>query len=304
MREPTGSLLHPVTPYPAACVSEACLQRASRTPARSQDVSSSNTLSDNLFTGTSGWAYPSWKPAFYPKDVRSRDFLSYYASQLNSVEVNYTFRTLPGAEQLVAWLAAVPRAFRFSFKAPQRITHMRRLRDCEDAVLEFLDALEPVRRSKQLGLLLFQLPPNFKADNARLAEFLKLRALRRKDLRLSFEFRHESWFSEATYGVLRACNAALCVAEGDELATPEVHTASFRSYRLRRSGGYTNAQLSRVARKLANDVPQAETFVYFRHEEEPTGASNAMRLLERSRILRSGLKKPGSLKTPAGKEVR
>jgi len=259
------------------------LKRASRTPARSQDIPSTPTF----FAGTSGWAYPSWKPDFYPKDVRPRDFLASYATRLNSVEVNYTFRTLPTPEQISGWLAAVPADFRFTFKAPQRITHMKRLRDCEEPLLAFLDAIEPARKAKKLGLLFFQLPPNFEADNDRLASFLDLRALRRKGLRVSFEFRHESWFSEATYDVLRSRDAALCVAEGDDLVTPDVTTASFRSYRLRRSGGYSKAQIDRVARRFAALVPQTETFVYLRHEELPTGPLSAARLLERTRVLQS-----------------
>jgi uncharacterized protein YecE (DUF72 family) len=254
------------------------LQRASRTPAKSQDIPSTSTL----FTGTSGWAYPSWKPGFYPKVVRARDFLAYYGSQLNSVEVNYTFRTLPTADQLKGWMTAAPKPFRFTFKAPQGITHFKRLRDCEDAVLAFLDAIEPVRKAKQLGVLLFQLPPNFKADLDRLEAFLKLRAFKRKGLQLSFEFRHESWLSEATFDLMHARNAALCVADGDELQVPDVTTATFRSYRLRKSGGYTDAEIEQVAGRLSKAVPAGDTFVYLRHEEQPAGPLSAVHLLESS----------------------
>jgi len=114
----------------------------------------------HLFAGTSGWAYPSWKPDFYPAGLPAKRFLSYYASQLNSVEVNYTFRQLPSASTLENWLASTPSGFRFSFKAPQRITHLKRLRDCSEIVAQFVHTLEPVRQAGKLGLLLFQLPPN------------------------------------------------------------------------------------------------------------------------------------------------
>lgn len=234
----------------------------------------------NLFVGTSGWAYPSWKPGFYPKDVPSRAFLQFYASRLTSVEVNYSFRTLPSATQLQGWLNATPPDFLFSFKAPQRITHFQRLRDSRDAVAEFVASLKPARVAGKLGPLLFQLPPNFAVDHLRLEAFLRAPALRRNRLlKVAFEFRHPSWFTETTYDILRQSNRALCVAEGDKLQTPEVATADFRCYRLRRSGGYTAAELKAFARRFQKLAKTSEVYVYFRHEDQPTGALNASALL-------------------------
>jgi uncharacterized protein YecE (DUF72 family) len=253
---------------------EACLPRASRSPAASQP----SPLA--LFAGTSGWAYTSWKPDFYPKDVSARAFLAHYASRLNTVEVNYTFRKLPTPDQLTGWLDSVPAGFRFSFKAPQGITHMKRLRDSGAALTEFLDAIEPARRRQSLGLLLFQLPPNFKADNDRLAAFLALPTLRRKGVRVAFEFRHPSWFSEDTYAILRKRDAALCIAEGDDLRTPDVQTASFRCYRLRQSGGYSRAAVARFAKSISASGAPGDVFVHFRHEDEPTGPLSAEHLLK------------------------
>src|ERR1700733_6171599 len=146
------------------------------TLSRTSQVSPS-TLSLRLFAGTSGWAYPTWKPEFYPVGTPAKRFLEFYATQLTSVEVNYTFRALPTAKILDGWLAATPSNFRFSFKAPQRITHFKRLVDCEADVTQFVDPLAPMRDAGRLGLLLFQLPPNFKADLARLAAFLAHPAL-------------------------------------------------------------------------------------------------------------------------------
>jgi uncharacterized protein YecE (DUF72 family) len=234
----------------------------------------------NLFIGTSGWAYPTWKPGFYPQDVPSRAFLQFYASQLTSVEVNYTFRTLPSAAQLQGWLEATPPGFRFSFKAPQRITHFQRLRESQSAVGEFIAALEPARAAGKLGPLLFQLPPNFAADNARLEAFLKIPTFAANPhLRLAFEFRHPSWFADATYDMLRRSNSALCIAEGDDLATPDVSTADFRCYRLRRSGGYSPAELKTFAKRFCQLADKSELYVYFKHEDEPTGARNAVAVL-------------------------
>jgi uncharacterized protein YecE (DUF72 family) len=233
----------------------------------------------NLYAGTSGWAYPTWKPDFYPAEVPSRAFLHFYASRLTSVEVNYTFRTLPSELQLQGWLDATPPGFRFSFKAPQQITHFQRLLASEATTAEFIAALEPVRTAKKLGPLLFQLPPNFPADPDRLATFLALPALADRSLQVAFEFRHASWFAEPTYETLRRYNVALCVAESDDLATPDVATANFRCYRLRRNGGYSKNKLKAFATCFTALARTQEVFVYFKHEDEPTGALNAVAML-------------------------
>ena len=257
------------------------------------EAPASSLTPPRLFAGTSGWAYPTWKPGFYPAGTAQKNFLSFYASELTSVEVNYTFRSLPTVKMLETWLSATPENFRFSFKAPQRITHFSRLRDCAAAVQQFVSALEPVRQAGKLGLLLFQLPPNFKADLDRLSDFLRTPALASpRPMPIAFEFRNESWFTEEVYAVLRAHNAALCIAQTggpkddpirdqtDGLDTPEVHTASTHvCFRLRRNGGYTPAEIHAFARRflpLAND---RDVYVYFKHEDEPTGALNAQALL-------------------------
>jgi len=234
-----------------------------------------------FFVGTSGWAYPTWKPGFYPEATPARRFLEFYASKLTSVEVNYTFNKLPSAAQLQGWLNEAPAAFRFSFKAPQRITHFQRLRGSQDSVAEFLAALEPARVSGKIGPLLFQLPPNFKADIDRLHSFLKLPAFDAKNFRLAFEFRHAGWFNEDVYQILREHNAALCIAESDDLETPDICTATFAYYRLRKNGGYTPARIKAFAKLFAELAPSSPEgiFVYLKHEEEPTGALNAVALL-------------------------
>jgi uncharacterized protein YecE (DUF72 family) len=239
--------------------------------------------SARIYAGTSGWAYPTWKPDFYPAGTPAKRFLEFYASQLTSVEVNYTFRALPTAKILEGWLAASPAQFRFSFKAPQRITHFKRLRDCGEDVAQFVGALEPVRQAGKLGLLFFQLPPNFKADAELLSAFLFTEALKRPGAPpLAFEFRHESWFSEPIYTVLREHNAALCIAESDDLLTPEVHTAAEHTcYRLRRNNGYSAVELDAFAKRFAAIAQERDVYVYFKHEDEPMGALNATAFLKR-----------------------
>jgi uncharacterized protein YecE (DUF72 family) len=230
-----------------------------------------------IYIGCSGWAYTSWKPEFYPASVPQKKFLEYYATRLNSVEVNYTFRSLPSANTVAGWLAATGDDFRFSFKAPQRITHLSRLKNCGDALEAFTRSILPVHEANRLGAILFQLPPNMKADNALLAGFLADAAA--TGLRLAFEFRHESWFAEDTYSTLREYSAALCVAESDDLSTPDVKTAPFSCYRLRKSN-YSEQQLAAIGSNLRKCGSEGDVFAYFKHEEEPTGALNAAKVLE------------------------
>jgi uncharacterized protein YecE (DUF72 family) len=236
----------------------------------------------SIYAGTSGWAYPTWKPGFYPAGLPAKRFLEHYASRLNSVEVNYTFRTLPSPAMLAGWLAVTPANFRFSFKAPQRITHFSRLRDCNELGAQFVAALEPVRAAGKLGPLLFQLPPNFKADPTRLADFLAIPAFNGPTRRLlAFEFRHESWFTEETYAVLRAHDAALCIAESDDLTTPEVQCSQTHAcYRLRRAGGYSAQEIDAFAEKFISLAADRDVYLYFKHEDEPTGALNAVAFLD------------------------
>lgn len=264
------------------------MSRASQTPPSS--VGQERQQTARIFAGTSGWAYPTWKPDFYPASTPAKRFLEYYSSRLTSVEVNYTFRVLPTAKVLEGWLGATPERFRFTFKAPQRMTHFKRLRECEGDVAQFISVLEPVRQAGKLGLLLFQLPPNFKANAGLLDQFLSIPALQAESAPpLTFEFRHESWFCEQIYDVLRRHNASLCVADGDDLVTPEVCTSSTQiSFRLRRAGGYSPAELTALAQRLSALAQQRDVYAYFKHEDEPTGALNAVQLL--AQIRKAGIR--------------
>jgi len=125
-----------------------------------------------LFAGTSGWAYPSWKPEFYPEKLPQKNFLQYYATQLNAVEVNFTFRQLVKETTAQKWIAETPAGFRFSVKAHQVITHIKRLKKTEDFIPRFLSTIEPLAQAGKLGPVLFQLPPNLKADAQLLEDFL------------------------------------------------------------------------------------------------------------------------------------
>jgi len=246
----------------------------------------------HLYVGTSGWAYPTWKPAFYPEKLAQKKFLNFYASKLNAVEVNYTFRQLVKETTVQNWIAETPPHFRFTIKAHQVLTHIKRLKSTEEFLQRFLGTLESLERAGRLGPLLFQLPPNFKADQAVLQEFLKSLP---RTVRAAIEFRHESWFSnstfsdstfsnstfsDATWQTLRERNIALCVAETETRDTPDVVTADYAYYRYRKPT-YTaeerKAMVTRMQEHLANG---RDVYAYFKHEETPEGALYAVDLLQ------------------------
>ncbi|HJZ50606.1 MAG TPA: DUF72 domain-containing protein [Candidatus Acidoferrales bacterium] len=226
-----------------------------------------------IYAGTSGWAYASWKPDFYPAKLAAARFLNHYATRLNSVEVNYTFRRMPSESLLQRWVEATPADFQFALKAPQAITHIKRLRDTASTMAYFMDALEPLLKTEKLGPALFQLPGNFKCDVARLREFLTLRP---RWLRAAFEFRDESWFVEDVYAALREAGVALCLAESEDLETPQVLTADFSYLRLRKPSYSAKALTPRV-RELARS---GDVYVYLKHEDTPEGASTAEAVLK------------------------
>jgi uncharacterized protein YecE (DUF72 family) len=229
----------------------------------------------NVYTGTSGWSYPSWKPEFYPAKLASAKFLSYYATRLNTVEVNYTFRAFPSEKMLTGWVAATPEHFRFAVKAHQSITHIKRLQDAEENVARFVKALEPLRQGGRLGPILFQLPPFLKCNTARLEKFLHVLPA---GVRAAFEFRHESWFCEEIFALLRRANVALCEAESEKMKTPAVQTADFAYLRLRKED-YSAAARKEISARVSEAAVVGDVFVYFKHEDTPEGALYAEELL-------------------------
>ena len=229
-----------------------------------------------VYAGTSGFAYPVWKPSFYPQKLPASRFLEHYAGRLNSVEINYTFRRMPSTSTLESWVAATPPGFSFAIKAHQRITHVQRLKDAEETTEFFLGRLEPLREARRLGPVLFQLPPYLKLDLERLDAYLGL--LPEGD-RYAFEFRHPTWFAEEVYELLRAHNVALCVAASEKLEVPDVVTADFAYYRLRKPE-YSDTQLASLAARAAELQGEGrDAYLAFKHEDDPGGALCAERLL-------------------------
>ena len=223
--------------------------------------------------GTSGWNYTQWRGSFYPRDMKPAGMLAYYAARFSTVEVNNTFYRMPTATVVEGWAATVPARFSFVLKAPQRITHFARLRDVDDPVRFFCDTARLL--GPKLGPLLFQLPPNFKVDTGRLADVL---ALLPPDLEAAFEFRNPTWFTVEVYTRLAGRNAALCIADNDDGATPAVATADWGYLRLRATGYDDDALRAWLATMHRIGAGWRNAFVFFKHEDEGTGPALGARL--------------------------
>jgi len=228
----------------------------------------------NLYVGTSGYSYKEWKGSFYPEDLPDKQMLRYYGEQFRSVEINNTFYRMPKESVLETWAEQVPGDFKFVLKASQRITHMQRLKNAGDSVT-YLVKIAAVLKDR-LGPLLFQLPPNMKKDLPRLREFL---ALLPPEPPSAFEFRHQSWFDEETFALLRERQVALCIAEAEDgVEVPFVSTANWGYLRLRRPD-YGDAELKAWSERVrAQNWRNA--FVFFKHEDEGKGPLMAKRFLE------------------------
>jgi len=216
-----------------------------------------------VHVGTSGYNYPEWKGTFYPDKLSAAKMLAYYVERFSTVEINATFYRMPNAKTVAGWATTAPAGFTYVLKAPQRITHFARLRNVDEPLRYFYDTARGL--GDKLGPLLFQLPPNFKKATDRLGELLsKLPAA----FRVAFEFRHESWFDEEVYALLRTRNAALCIADTAEGSTPAVATADFGYLRLR-AVEYTDDGLRRWIETIRGvGAPWHDAFVFFKHEAE------------------------------------
>jgi uncharacterized protein YecE (DUF72 family) len=213
-----------------------------------------------IAVGTSGFSYKEWKGKFYPDDLPAKEMLSFYAARLSTVEINNTFYRMPSEKMIADWAVEVPSGFTFAVKAPQRITHQKRLKDAAEVALTFVRIAGGL--GDKLGPLLFQLPPNMKKDLPRLESFL---AALPSGLRVALEFRHVSWFDEEVYDTLRTHRAALCTAEGEGLASPLVATTDWGYLRLR-LGDYTDAAVGAWADRVRAQT-WSDVFVYFKHDE-------------------------------------
>ena len=199
--------------------------------------------------GTSGFQYAEWKGKFYPEDLAAAKMLAYFAARLPTTEINYTFHRIPAPKTIENWKTQTPENFRFALKAPQKITHWAKLRDCKDNLSYFCQVISGL--GQRLGPVLFQLPPNFKKDAAVLSSFLR----ELPTMRAAFEFRHESWLDEEIFSLLRNGNIALCIADTEKLSTPQIVTADYGYLRLRRED-YTSADVKRWSEFVRQSATQ------------------------------------------------
>jgi uncharacterized protein YecE (DUF72 family) len=228
-----------------------------------------------ILIGTSGYNYPEWKGSFYPADLSAAKMLPYYAERFSTVEINYTFYRMPTEKILANWAAQVPAGFRFTLKAPRRITHDAKLVGCEDLTGAFCRVAETL--GPKLGALLFQLPPNQKKDLPRLEAFLDTLPPKAP---AAFEFRHASWFDDSVFAALKQRNKALCVADSEKLSTPVEVTADYGYFRLR-DEGYQSKDIENWGLKIAALQSRCkDIYVYFKHEEEGKGPAFAHELMK------------------------
>lgn len=227
-----------------------------------------------IWIGTSGFQYPEWKGSFYPEKFSTKKMLSFYGERFNTTEINYTFRRIPSETTLRNWSAETPAQFRFTLKAPQVITHIKKLRDCESVVQHFAEVAQTL--GKKLGVILFQLPPFLHCDVPLLHDFLD--SLPPKT-RAAFEFRHESWFVDEIFSTLKSHNVALCIADSEKLHTPVRVTADRAYFRLR-DEGYRSGDIARWATEIKKvSTTTKDTYVYFKHEAAGLGPKFANQLI-------------------------
>ena len=227
-----------------------------------------------LWVGTSGYNYPEWKGSFYPLKMPAARMLAYYAERFSTVEINYSFYRVPNAKILAGWDQGTPPGFRLTLKAPKRITHIAKLKDCAELLAYFVKTAATL--GPKLGALLFQLPPYFRKDLGVLDDFLQQVPA---GTCAAFEFRHASWMDAEVFERLRARNFALCIADSEKFSTPVELTADYGYFRLR-DEGYTPQDLARWAEVIREKAAHcSDVFVYFKHEEAGTGPEFARMLL-------------------------
>ena len=232
-----------------------------------------------VHVGCSGWNYAAWRELFYPKGLPTNRWLEHYAQHFKTVEVNSTFYRLAKPEVVARWVEQTPADFVFTVKASRYLTHVKRLANIGEGIKRFYAGIEPLVESKKLGPVLWQLPPNFKRDDARLAT--ALRQLPRG--RHCIEFRDASWFSGEVYDLLRRHGVALVIGDRPEVAEFQTHemTADWTFVRFHyghrgRRGNYSVSELEEWKRRAARWRRDREVFLYFNNDWEGFAIQNAL----------------------------
>lgn len=237
------------------------------------------TKEDRCHIGTSGWSYGHWKEVFYPKDVKEKDFLSFYSEHFSTVEINNSFYHLPRAETVRRWRDMVSEDFIFAVKGSRYITHIKRLNEPEESISRFFEVIDNL--DYKTGPILFQLSPSFKINIQRLRDFLiKLP----EEHNYTFEFRNKSWFDEDVYNLLSQYNAAFCIYDMGGDITPLTVTADFVYVRLHGpgqayGGDYSKKHLTKWAKIFEQWIDQGKrVYCYFNNDQSGYAVKNALNL--------------------------
>ena len=232
-----------------------------------------------IHIGCSGWNYAAWREVFYPKGLPTNRWLEHYAQHFSTVEVNSTFYRLAKPEAVARWATQVPDDFIFSVKASRYLSHIKRLANLGEGVKRFYASIEPLIRAGKLGPVLWQLPPNFKRDDERLANALRELPAGRH----CFEFRESSWFVPEVYELLREHGAALVIGDRPEVSKFQTHemTADWTFVRFHygsrgRRGNYSASELDTWKRRVTRWRRERELFLYFNNDWEGFAIQNAL----------------------------
>jgi uncharacterized protein YecE (DUF72 family) len=233
-------------------------------------------MNKNLYIGVSGFSYPGWKGNFYPKDLKSEDFLSFYSKKLNSVEINSSFYAPPSSAMIKSWSSKTQDSFKFSMKAPRQITHILKLGKGAADSAQMLDGTLELLAAKR-GPVLFQLPPFLRQDLKLLETFLGETSAFKQRV---FEFRHDSWMNDQTYKLLDKNDAGFCIAETEEMK-PVLKVIGGISYYRLRNERYDDKRIDAWSKKIIElSKDSKHVFAYLRHDETGDNASKALRLME------------------------
>lgn len=240
-----------------------------------------------IYIGTSGWNYKGWKDLFYPRDVKQADLLRKYAESFASVELNTSFYHLPKRASVESWAEQSPDNFLFSCKASRYLTHMKKLKDPQEGLERLWEVFVPLGR--KLGPVLFQLPPGWRTNTERLAEFIDYLPAR---YQYTFEFRDQSWLCQEVYDLLGENNINLCFYDFKQYRSPEVVTADFIYIRLHGPmetpywGSYSDADLNSYARKIKHwSTAGKDVYCYFDNDQEANAPRDALRLISNLKSL-------------------
>jgi uncharacterized protein YecE (DUF72 family) len=233
-----------------------------------------------IHVGTSGWQYRDWRGPFYPASLPQRGWLRSYAENFATVEVNNSFYRLPTTETFARWRRETPAGFVFAVKASRFLTHVRRLRDPQEPVALLLERASGL--GDALGPVLFQLPPDLRAEPERLRDVVDTIGGR---VRVAFEFRHESWLSDEILTILDASGSALVLTDRARRRSRMQVTGGWSYIRFHQGTasrpGYRRDTLRAWADRLAA-LPARDVYIYFNNDPgaaAPRDADRMIRLL-------------------------